>query len=98
MFYREVKSAHKKFNKKYLLHSLGPVFHEIYLAHEENEVVYQFARDAEELLTELEQRVQLGIAETCQSMMPKDSDSSDSSDDSDDSDDEDNMEVDNPIR
>ena len=99
MFYRKVKAAHAKFSRKYLLHSLGPVLHEIYLAHEDNEVVYQFSDEAEKLIEKLESRVQFGMAETCSSMMPKDANyDSEDSDDIDDSDDEDDMEEeDDPI-
>lgn len=73
--------AHNSFRTSFLLHSLNPVFLEIYRAHSTASfIVYRFSSEAQDFFNDIEDRVRIGVAEIAEAIIVESGDEDDSDD------------------
>lgn len=78
---KKMREAHNSFRTSFLLHSLNPVFLEIYRAHSTASfIVYRFSSEAQDFFNDIEDRVRIGVAEIAEAIIVESSDEDDSDD------------------
>lgn len=76
-----MREAHNSFRTSFLLHSLNPVFLEIYRAHSTASfIVYRFSPEAQDFFNDIEDRVRIGVAEIAEAIIVESGDEDDSDD------------------
>uniref|UniRef100_A0A8W8IRL8 Uncharacterized protein n=1 Tax=Magallana gigas TaxID=29159 RepID=A0A8W8IRL8_MAGGI len=76
-----MREAHNSFRTSFLLHSLNPVFLEIYRAHgTASFIVYRFSSEAQDFFNDIEDRVRIGVAEIAEAIIVESGDEDDSDD------------------
>lgn len=60
LFHRKMREAHNSFRTSFLLHSLNPVFLEIYRAHStDSSIVYRFSPEAQDFFNDIMRAYQI---------------------------------------
>lgn len=60
LFHRKMREAHNSFQTSFLLHSLNPVFLEIYRAHStDSSIVYRFSPEAQDFFNDIMRAYQI---------------------------------------
>lgn len=78
---KKMREAHNSFRTSFLLHSLNPVFLEIYRAHStDSSIVYRFSPEAQDFFNDIEDRVRIGVAEIAEAVIVESGDEDDSDD------------------
>lgn len=76
-----MREAHNSFRTSFLLHSLNPVFLEIYRAHStDSSIVDRFSPEAQDFFNDIEDRVRIGVAEIAEAIIVESGDEDDSDD------------------